>query len=142
MTHTDLIKKIAELERICFGSEAWSEAAVSAHIENTENNLYTVFERDGAIVGYALGNHVLDEGELFRIGVIPEMRGCKIGAALMTDFLAKQRENGVVKLFLEVRSGNAAAIALYESFGFTEISRRKNYYRNPTEDAVNYMLDI
>ena len=37
---------------------------------------------------------------------------------------------------LEVRPGNAAAIALYEKFGFVEVGRRKNYYEKPKEDAL------
>ena len=43
-------------------------------------------------------------------------------------------EDGVI--FLEVRAGNVPAVGLYDSFGFREIDRRKNYYRNPDEDAL------
>ena len=39
-------------------------------------------------------------------------------------------------LTLEVRASNGPAIALYEKLGFSEIGRRKNYYRNPREDAL------
>ena len=39
-------------------------------------------------------------------------------------------------LTLEVREGNAPAIALYEKLGFREVGRRKNYYPERKEDAV------
>ena len=47
------------------------------------------------------------------------------------------REKGVSVIHLEVRSGNAAARAFYEKEGFTVDGVRKNYYRDPVEDAVN-----
>ena len=37
---------------------------------------------------------------------------------------------------MEVRESNDTAISMYESLGFDEISRRKDYYKKPTEDAV------
>ncbi len=41
-------------------------------------------------------------------------------------------------LCLEVRPTNAAALALYQQFGFSEIGRRPNYYpaADGREDAV------
>ena len=37
---------------------------------------------------------------------------------------------------LEVRQSNEAALALYRKYGFEQSGRRKNYYDNPTEDAL------
>ena len=45
--------------------------------------------------------------------------------AMETDFIS-----------LEVRKSNEPAIALYKSFGFEQNGLRKNYYKNPTEDAL------
>ena len=39
-------------------------------------------------------------------------------------------------LTLEVRPSNTAAVKLYEGFGFEQVGERKNYYSNPTENAV------
>ena len=39
-------------------------------------------------------------------------------------------------LMLEVRTSNTPAISVYEKLGFIEVGRRKNYYRNPKEDAI------
>ena len=42
----------------------------------------------------------------------------------------------IQKITLEVRRSNQIAISLYKKYDFKEISVRKNYYKNPTEDAV------
>ena len=39
-------------------------------------------------------------------------------------------------LTLEVRPSNQAAVALYCKHGFQEAGRRKDYYQDPTEDAL------
>ena len=46
------------------------------------------------------------------------------------------RGNQLSFLTLEVRPSNEAAIALYQSFGFEEVGRRRNYYDLPKEDAL------
>ena len=51
-------------------------------------------------------------------------------------FINFAKGNRLAFLTLEVRPGNAAAIALYQGFGFKEAGRRKNYYDLPKEDAL------
>ena len=50
--------------------------------------------------------------------------------------LEKAKENGAGRMLLEVRKSNKAAIDLYEKYQFTRLGERKNYYSNPTEDAI------
>jgi len=88
-----------------------------------------------AVVGYAVLWCVLDQGELANLAVLPGRRGQGLGARLLTEVVATCRRRGVTTLYLEVRDSNAAAIALYERFGFREIGRRKDYYTRPREDA-------
>jgi ribosomal-protein-alanine N-acetyltransferase len=55
-----------------------------------------------------------------------------------------QLEDGVQKIFLEVRASNVVAQQLYQTIGFTAFGSRKNYY--PTadgkEDAQLFTLDM
>lgn len=95
------------------------------------------YDTDNRAAGYYIAALSFDEAELYRIAVMPEYRGKGFGRALMKDFL-NNCPKVVSKVFLEVRESNKAAIGLYESFGFKEISRRRNYYGN--EDAVVYLL--
>lgn len=91
-------------------------------------------ERDGKIVGYALGRVVADEAELLKICVLSGWRKQGIAEKLLGSLLKKMRENGAAACFLEVRSKNAPALALYQKMGFEQIALRRNYY--PDDDAV------
>ena len=70
------------------------------------------------------------------LGVLPDARQKGIGRALTTALLQHCRDQGVRQVFLEVRAGNEAALALYRDLGFKIIDRRRRYYRNPEEDAA------
>ena len=92
--------------------------------------------REGEICGYMLGRKILPEGEIYRVAVKADMRERGIGYRLLSGALESELLLGVETVFLEVREGNLAARRLYLAAGFEEISVRKNYYKNPTENAV------
>jgi ribosomal-protein-alanine N-acetyltransferase len=59
-----------------------------------------------------------------------------LGTRLLGEFLDLARAKGAQTAFLEVRRSNRAARALYEKWSFTEIGHRRNYYKDPVEDAI------
>ena len=71
-----------------------------------------------------------------RIAVFPEFRGQGYSRELMDRMEKSAAEKTVNALSLEVRAGNEVALGLYQSYGFREEARRKNYYQQPVEDAV------
>ena len=81
--------------------------------------------------GFVVGRAVAGEAEVLTIAVAPEARRRGLGARLMTRFLYQARLRGAEAAFLEVASGNVAAIALYRMHGFTEAGQRRGYYREP-----------
>ena len=91
---------------------------------------------DDAVVGYAAVSSVLDEGSLDNIAVAPEYRRRGVGEALLQEIIRRSRERELAFLYLEVRAGNEAAIALYKKHGFVPVGCRKNYYEKPREDAI------
>lgn len=119
------------LERAVF-SDPWSESAVAAHTENSHLCFY-IAERAGERCGYLLGSLIPPEGEIYRVASLPTMRRRGIGDALCARFLSEAQD-----AYLEVRKSNLAARALYEKLGFSLIGERKNYYKDPTEDACLY----
>lgn len=134
----NLCEQLSELERICF-SECWTAEMLSETLHNPLTVL-AAEHRGERLVGYAAGRVAADEGELFRIAVHPDFRRMHIAERLLEDIHGQMQERGAVKCFLEVKSRNAPAIALYEKQGYQKIALRKNYYNN--DDAIIYELNI
>lgn len=134
----EMYEKIYELEKACF-DDPWTEESLRNQFLN-DNCIFSVYEEDGKMLGYAFGTVIIDEGELYRIAVSHEARSKGYGELLLKRFVEKCRVRGAEKIFLEVRSRNVPARRLYEKTGFKEISLRKRYYND--DDAVIYFLEI
>ena len=124
----------AELERFCF-SQPWSLKLLKDSYAGSWDTFFAV-ERQGILWGYAILRVIAGEGEIQRIAVHPRMRRVGIGSKLMEAMDAFSSTCKVGDTTLEVRAGNIGAISLYKSYGFVEEGLRRDYYRNPTEDAV------
>lgn len=120
------------LEQACFGG-SWTREMLLNEL-NDPHTLLLCERIDGEIAAFAIGRVVVDEGELFQIGTHPNHRKKGIATRVLQRLDEKMRKNGAVVCFLEVRSCNCAAIALYEKAGYKRMSVRKNYY--PDDDAV------
>ncbi|WNC73409.1 ribosomal protein S18-alanine N-acetyltransferase [Thalassotalea psychrophila] len=99
---------------------------------------------DNIVVGFYVGDLVIDEFTLMEICVHPDFQGKGYGQLLLTDFLGKAKENQVVKCHLEVRSKNIAAQMLYMKNGFIQVHRRTGYYPAAIgyEDALVMSLSL
>ena len=128
------VSRVAELEKLCF-SDPWSEKSVTSELEN-ELSLWLIAEEDGIVCGYVGSQTVLDETDMMNIAVAPNCRRQGVAAALIADLVDRLKVRGSRCLRLEVRESNAPAIALYLHLGFTQLGVRKNYYRNPKENAL------
>ena len=134
----DLFRQLSVIERECFGG-SWTEETLLAELNNPLNILCTA-DRGGKLAGFALGRVAADEGELFQIAVLPGFRRQGAAKRLLEQLHREMQERGAVACFLEVRSRNAGAIALYESSGYEYIATRRNYY--PDDDAVIYKISL
>ena len=128
------VSQVAELEKICF-SDPWSENSVASELNN-KLAFWLVAEEEGRLAGYVGSQTVCNETDMMNVAVHPDFRRRGIAEALVNGLVEKLKSKGSHCLTLEVRASNAPAIALYEKLGFSEIGRRKNYYRNPREDAL------
>ena len=129
---------IAELERQSF-SDPWSQRDIDSYICSSDGMCFTALDGDRPIA-YLIGRLIAPEGEIYRIATAPDKRGRGIAFRLLSFALKTERGRGLENTFLEVRSHNAPARALYISYGFQEIGKRKNYYKNPDDDAILMML--
>ena len=131
----DYVSAVAAIEKRCF-SNPWSETAVNAELENHCSEIYIALV-DGTAAGYANIYTVLDEMDIVRVAVLPEYRRQGIAAEILKTVLAEKQ--GTV--YLDVRESNHPAISLYKSLGFVDTGVRKNYYTNPTENAILMMRE-
>jgi ribosomal-protein-alanine N-acetyltransferase len=125
---TDDVGAVTALEAELFGPDAWSEASVREELTGPGRRA-AVATADGGVVGYAVtarAGHLVD---LHRIAVRPGHR--RRGVA--RDLLAALPEG---ETLLEVSAANRGALAFYAAEGFTEISRRRRYYRDGTDAVV------
>ena len=127
------VSQIAELEKLCF-SDPWSEKSIETEL-SCRLSVWLVALEGEQVVGYVGSQTVIDESDMMNIAVHPDFRRRGIAEALVAELEAALRQRGSRALTLEVRDSNAPAIALYEKLGFSQVGLRKNYYRNPKEDA-------
>lgn len=136
----DHVPQVAQLEKICF-CDPWSEKSIASELSNPLA-LWLVAEEDGVVVGYIGSQTVPPESDVMNVAVHPDHRRKGIAQALVTALWEALKEQGNERLTLEVRASNAPAIALYEKMGFTQVGLRRNYYRNPKEDACILQLSL
>ncbi|MBQ6430477.1 MAG: ribosomal protein S18-alanine N-acetyltransferase [Oscillospiraceae bacterium] len=130
----DHVAQVAALEKRCF-SDPWSEASIAEELRNPLST-WLVNEEDGIVTGYIGAQSVPPEADVMNLAVAPDCRRRGVGAKLLCTMAELLHSRGIVTLFLEVRPSNAAAIALYERYGFAQVGRRPKYYVNPPEDAL------
>ena len=94
------------------------------------------------IVGHITMRHVLDEGHINNIAVTKRARRHGIGQKLIESAISESKKLGITKITLEVRSKNHPAISLYEKLGFKTCGLRKEYYRNPPDDAIVMVNEV
>ena len=128
------VAQIAALEKICF-SDPWSERSIASELDN-KLAFWLVATEGETVAGYIGSQTVMEETDMMNVAVHPDFRRQGIAEALVSGLVEHLKAMGSHCLTLEVRASNAPAIALYEKLGFAEIGRRKNYYRNPREDAL------
>ena len=128
------VPQVAQLEKLCF-SDPWSEMSIAHELESIWS--YWVVALDGErVVGYVGSQSSVDESDIMNVAVHPDYRRRGIAENLIHNLVADLKTRGSHALMLEVRASNDPAIALYEKLGFRQVGLRKNYYRNPKEDAL------
>lgn len=130
---------ISAIEEGAFG-DPFGLKDIFSYICSDTGMCFTASDESG-VVGYIIGRKIPPEGEIYRIAVREDKRKRGIGYRLLSFALKTERGSGVETVFLEVRSRNTAARALYRAYGFKEISIRKNYYQNPSDDAIVMLND-
>ena len=136
------IDMVAELEKLCF-AHPLSKTNLGMLLPGGIGNGFVIIDEEKSVAA-AYGGIicVLDEGQMLNVATHPEYRRRGLGRKIMETVIGYAREKGITFITLEVRESNAAAIGLYETFGFYQVGRLKNYYDSPKEDGLILKCDL
>ena len=128
------VPEVAQLEKDAF-STPWTENDFLEMIK-ADYAHYLVAEDDEKIIGICGLRNIVGEGEITNVVMHPAYRNKGIGLNMLCKLIRDGEKMGVNAYTLEVRESNAAAIHVYERIGFRPEGMRRNFYEDPTEDAV------
>jgi [ribosomal protein S18]-alanine N-acetyltransferase len=146
------LQAIVAVEREVAEAPHWVDYEYAAilstdgEVEGLVRRRLFVGEADGKLLGFAVGKVLASGGdcvaELESVVVVRAARRIGIGRVLCGEVVSWSKDQTAVALELEVRAGSIGAIALYSSMGFVVVGRRRDYYREPVEDALLMRLDL
>lgn len=132
------LEQLLAIEQEAF-AEPWTRADYLEEAGRPIAHLLALVDDDGPepkLLGYAGFWQVVDEADINNVAIAADCRGRGYGRQLLQGVLALARLLGCVRLTLEVRPGNAPALALYQACGFAVCGRRVGYYQDNGEDAL------
>jgi ribosomal-protein-alanine N-acetyltransferase len=107
---------------------------------------FVLRDAHGELLGYLLAMRGVDEMHLLNITVAPPWQRRGLARRLLDAVCRLCRDQGCAQLWLEVRTGNTRARAVYRRYGFAEVGLRRGYYPvpqgGPREDAVLMSLAV
>jgi len=130
----EYIKQIFNYEKEIFKNSAFNRTYLDSLIKADNSFIYT-YIIDNKVCGYLMVLDSIDVYEILAIATIEEYRNKGIAQKLLDKIKTKN-------IFLEVRESNQVAINFYKKNNFKEISIRKNYYSEPTENAIIMKLEV
>ncbi|GAC1396655.1 MAG: ribosomal protein S18-alanine N-acetyltransferase [Pyrinomonadaceae bacterium] len=140
MSEHDLLE-IVEIEETCALSP-WGWENYHAELARADA-ITLVAETDSKqtndaprLAGFIVARIVVDELQINNVAVCIEARRRSVGSELLRAAMAEAKRRGAQSAMLEVRASNTAAQRLYAKYDFILCGRRKNYYREPAEDAL------
>lgn len=126
------IAELLYLENNCFSHPLTKEQLTGS----LEGGIFLGAFEKGRLCGYIGFFIASDCCEILNLCVLPEMQRKGFGNILLKEVENTAKNNNCSGIFLELRKSNIKAYSLYEKNGFVFDCIRKNYYSNPTEDAV------
>ena len=136
----DDVEALTSVERRCY-THPWTPRGFREALRRGEQGRVLVargFEGglERGIQAYCVVEMVVDEVHVHNLAVRPESRGSGLARVLLRLALGLAEKRGARVAILEVRESNRPAIELYRSMGFVPVASRRNYYSQPTEDAL------
>ena len=132
LTYADLPQVIA-LERRAFPTP-WSLAMFVLELSKP-GGVCLAARRDGTLMGYCICSRYDTVWHIMNVAVDPSFRRSGVATSLLLELFERVGDDNA-RFTLEVRTSNAAAIKLYQRFGFRTAGTRRRYYQDNGEDAL------
>ncbi|MEA5513424.1 ribosomal protein S18-alanine N-acetyltransferase [Nodularia sp. UHCC 0506] len=131
------LSAILELDQACFGG-LWTLEGYQRELDSPNSELLGLFSPvfSAKLLGLGCFWAILDEAHITILAIHPQYHRQGLGQVLLYFLLKAACDRGLERATLEVRASNAAAISLYQKFGFKIAGRRKGYYQDNGEDAL------
>lgn len=135
------IPQVMALQEACKLSP-WTQQAYREALTQPDSIMLTAKYGD-SVVGFLVSRLITRENlsEIYNICIDFNFRRKLIGARLLSELFSLLSPE-ILRVWLEVREGNAPARTFYEKHGFKEVGMRKDFYRDPVEDAILMQKDI
>lgn len=125
---------IMDIDAACY-PQPWSRPTVLREV-TSELRLHLVAQRRFDVVAHGAIAVLAETAHVTTLAVRPEQQRQGLGRDLLLALVRGAMASGCTGLTLEVRAGNAAALALYRSFGLRPAGIRRGYYGDTGEDAL------
>jgi ribosomal-protein-alanine N-acetyltransferase len=138
------LDRVMEIAASLATAPQWTRSAYKNAIASADGprRIALVAERAGEVIGFVIARVVGPVAEVESIAIAGNAQRYGFGSSLLLAALGELRLAGAEEVELEVRSLNRAALWMYERAGFSEVGRRRGYYRGPVEDAVLLRLEL
>ncbi len=130
-------KEIMEMDFLCF-TLPWNEQDYREMQKQPSFNNWLLEIPDVCAVGMLAFQSVPPELEILRLGVHPDWRKRGLAEFMLEQLEILAKLDRIESLWLQVHAANKFAVSLYSKLAYKEIGSRKNYFRNPSGDALLY----
>ena len=131
------------------GLSPWSEADYLIELNRDDSLFFVAKNEQQETVGFVLARLIMNldtslsnEIEIYNIAIDKDYRRKSGASALLDRIIQIGFDKGVQRIFLEVRKSNMGAQSFYKNYSFSVCGERKNFYTNPTDDAILMCRDL
>jgi [ribosomal protein S18]-alanine N-acetyltransferase len=136
----DDVEAVADLEQSVFSS--WNGNQIRDELAKSTGISLVAVSATEVVQGWCCSVTAGSDAELLKLSVIHSCRRQGIAQALLKSLCSHIYVRECSQLFLEVRKQNRAARSLYAKLGWRKTGIRKNYYRQPMDDAIMYVRNL
>jgi ribosomal-protein-alanine N-acetyltransferase len=136
------IPAVMQLEQRTANAAHWTEPQYKQIFQAEPRRIMLLVEELNWLRGFLVASSMGTDWEIENVVVDGSARRRGFGKLLLQHVIGEATAQHAESIYLEVRESNGSARALYEKCAFVQTGRRKDYFRNPTEDAILYRLSF